>query len=864
VPWRLASITDTRNRTTTFTYNGDDLLTKITDPAGREYRYGYDASFDLTTYTDPAGKITRFAYNGTWLSRITDPRGNYTDIAYDANQRVTSIKRVTNTSNGTGPTTTYQYDPGPTLCPDTTWAGCTVSTDPNGNRTSYYFDEYRRVRKTVDALGNPQSATYTADDNIENYTSASGGITKNQYSNEGNNNLERSEIPTGAFSTWKYESTEFKYWATKATDAQGNATSYEYQAGSGNLAAVQNALASQNRATFTYNANGTIASATDFKGNVTSYTYDTLGKLTLVDNPAPLGDTSYTYDAVGRVATTTDGKGQTTTYAYDALDRVTSITYHDGSQITSIYDGNGNLTSTTDNTGTTTYEYDKRNLLTKETLPGPKTNEYTYDLGGNMLTDKDAGGIVNYAYNAVNLLTTLTEPGGAQTTFVYDIDHMRTETRYPNGVTQYMRYDAANRLTEIEGNKVAGGVVLTKYTYCYRLPLNAGCTGTNDTGLRQRVIDKDGNATTYTYDVLNRLIRAEERSSAGALLNSYEYAYDGNSNRTSQVVNGTTTPYTHNAADQLTVGSGVTYSYDANGNETGNSAGRSFSFNSKDQTVSATPAGGSAIAMSYMGSGQARRVSAGSTTFQNNALGLGRETVGGNSTTYVRDDRGLLTAQRTASGSLYFLFDGIGSVAAVTDATGTVAAAYKYEPFGKIVTATGSITNPWRFLGGLGVYWDAQTGLYKMGARYYDPSLGRFTQVDPVADGSLNAYDYAGQNPINAFDPDGRQITYCNWTGIISAFNGRVHGGIGVTCSPPATVIFTRICLNRFEAHTGRYSSQKCENLPLEWSGSVQVSRDCVPGKYRIRFQVLVSTGRTTRIFNRRFPFRGGKRIRCA
>jgi len=43
-----------------------------------------------------------------------------------------------------------------------------------------------------------------------------------------------------------------------------------------------------------------------------------------------------------------------------------------------------------------------------------------------------------------------------------------------------------------------------------------------------------------------------------------------------------------------------------------------------------------------------------------------------------------------------------------------------------------------------------------MGARPYDPSIGRFLEVDPVEGGSLNNYDYAGQDPINNYDLDGR------------------------------------------------------------------------------------------------------------
>jgi len=57
----------------------------------------------------------------------------------------------------------------------------------------------------------------------------------------------------------------------------------------------------------------------------------------------------------------------------------------------------------------------------------------------------------------------------------------------------------------------------------------------------------------------------------------YQYAYDPNSNRTSQTVDGVTTSYTHNAEDQLTSAGTTTFNYDGNGNETSTSDGRGFS-----------------------------------------------------------------------------------------------------------------------------------------------------------------------------------------------------------------------------------------------------------------------------------------------
>ncbi|MBZ0182893.1 MAG: RHS repeat-associated core domain-containing protein, partial [Melioribacteraceae bacterium] len=54
---------------------------------------------------------------------------------------------------------------------------------------------------------------------------------------------------------------------------------------------------------------------------------------------------------------------------------------------------------------------------------------------------------------------------------------------------------------------------------------------------------------------------------------------------------------------------------------------------------------------------------------------------------------------------------------------------------------------------------DTETGLNYFGARYYDSDLGRWTSVDPLAykRPGISPYNYCQLNPINRFDPDGRE-----------------------------------------------------------------------------------------------------------
>ena len=81
------------------------------------------------------------------------------------------------------------------------------------------------------------------------------------------------------------------------------------------------------------------------------------------------------------------------------------------------------------------------------------------------------------------------------------------------------------------------------------------------------------------------------------------------------------------------------------------------------------------------------------------------------------------------------------------------AATYTYDPWGNITTSTGALatTNPWHYAGS---YTDTATGYLKLGARYYNPTTGRFTQPDPSGH-EANTYNYASCNPVNSTDPTG-------------------------------------------------------------------------------------------------------------
>ena len=104
----------------------------------------------------------------------------------------------------------------------------------------------------------------------------------------------------------------------------------------------------------------------------------------------------------------------------------------------------------------------------------------------------------------------------------------------------------------------------------------------------------------------------------------------------------------------------------------------------------------------------------------------------------------------------------------MVDANGATVASYTYDPYGNILTATGSMAeiNPLRYRG---YYYDEETGFYYLQSRYYDPAIGRFINADDVsmlgADGSMLSYNlfaYCENNPVMGCDPTG----YWDWGGV--------------------------------------------------------------------------------------------------
>lgn len=271
--------------------------------------------------------------------------------------------------------------------------------------------------------------------------------------------------------------------------------------------------------------------------------------------------------------------------------------------------------------------------------------------------------------------------------------------------------------------------------------------------------------TAYGYDPLGRLSQVTLPSGVVRA-----YTFDLDSNRTSIVENAATVAsYTYDptqtaGVDQLTSvnESGVTrtFAYNADG-ETSLRGADTLNWDGWGRHSGGTFAGTS-VSYGFDPAGFRRSRTGGGTTTRYLHGGLFETTPAGTITLSDADGPEADLAHYAgppaiASTVTFRYYNDHGDLAAEADTGGNRIAAYTYDPFGAPNQLLGVGTEE-RWTGRWDKKFDTVSALIEMGARPYDPNLGRFVAVDPVEGGSANSYDYAAQDPINAFDLDGECI----------------------------------------------------------------------------------------------------------
>ncbi len=116
-----------------------------------------------------------------------------------------------------------------------------------------------------------------------------------------------------------------------------------------------------------------------------------------------------------------------------------------------------------------------------------------------------------------------------------------------------------------------------------------------------------------------------------------------------------------------------------------------------------------------------------------------------------------LISQESNGKTYTYLYDGHGSVTALSDESGKITDTYSYDAFGNLLKSKGRTDNDYRYCG---EQFDSTTGLYYLRARYMDTSTGRFISQDSYQGDNndpitLHKYLYANSNPVMYSDPSG-------------------------------------------------------------------------------------------------------------
>lgn len=536
---------------------------------------------------------------------------------------------------------------------------------------------------------------------------------------------------------------------TSLIDVAGNRVDYSYD-DAGRLLSVHSEALSRVIESRTYHPDGSLASATDGRGATTRYAYDDSGRLVAIVPPEPLGEVRFSYHDGSRVAQVTHGNGQRVGFAYDAAGNLTAVTDDDTGQTlgTFSYDSHGNLVQRSGPGWSQTISWEDGRPTGSVRREGDEVEEvhYTYTGSGRLatITDITVGSATSarsgtqrrttgYAYDSEGRLASLVDPDGGKTVFEYDAAGRRTATIFEGVGAQRTEYDALDRPVSLVVTNTKG-TVLYSVTYDY------------GDGALLAAKDVNGVVTEYAYDGLGRLIRAGD----------VEYAYDEANNlvRIGPATLEVNQAGQHVRFDQTILG------YDRSGNfvDEVNPTGR-FTYSPTNQTRTGIFGGRQVVDLRYdsLDHSEPRRIT--ETTLDGrtvthvlhrSVLGITRVTDDGVPTDFVREPSGRLVSLRAADGSRFHaITDHQGSVLALLDPAGSVAATYSYSAFGAVTGTTGAAAvNPFRYLGA----YQLLRGAHLFQCRIYNGFWGRFTQPDPRRQ-ARSPYTFADNDPVNLGNP---------------------------------------------------------------------------------------------------------------
>ncbi|HXH14344.1 MAG TPA: hypothetical protein VNP04_31850, partial [Alphaproteobacteria bacterium] len=359
---QLRPATNANDRVTLTQWNGANQITQVTtNPSGTITRYRYDSVGNLLQ-TDKAWNTAevrtaqaRYDSRGNVLQELSGEGSRALENLLTQNPAATQAQ-IDALWNQWSLTHTYDQ------------AGRrTSTTDPNGQRTLFYYDGMGRLTHTVNHLGEVEARIYNRFGEVEDHirysnrlstTGLSGGPitqdllnrlaqiarptgdnadarTRTNYTLRGAIREAINGFGSGLDSTIRYTHNAFgevDRKETQLTTTLYRPDTYRYDR-RGLLIQSTEDLDGLNRITSrTYDAFGRLIQTTDAKGNLHTLTYDRLGReIATTLDPSGLNiATTTTYDAWGRTLTHTDARGNRTSYSYDDTNRSFTLTTPEG------------------------------------------------------------------------------------------------------------------------------------------------------------------------------------------------------------------------------------------------------------------------------------------------------------------------------------------------------------------------------------------------------------------------------------------------------------------------------------------------------------------------------------------------------
>ena len=751
---------NTAQQTSTWTYDAAGLVTTVTNGLGEK----------TITYTDALGRPTLI----TVLNADTSTAST-TSYSYSPDHQ--SVVETQGTGANAVTTTTYTDTRGKPLLikhADGTWQG--MAYDANGNKTLFVgenvpVDLYAGI---IFGTASPSTAwTYDALNRVISEILPS-GLTAAAVTNYG---YALSISGTTISGETVQRQMPASLTAKTVYDSAGRETAEELDGPSSTV--TRNFSYSYYTSNGSGGVKGLLQSVSDPRGFTTTTTYDDWMRPATINSsgsgtPEQNQNTSYTYDNRGMVTNIAQG------YA------VTSTGY--STQVTRAYDGYGQISDES-----VYLNFSGALSFTSGDLVSQWTQ--SWDSAGrrsalNWQISSGSGTQYSYGYNASGLLTQVSNDGGINNhTYTYGDNNLLVSRTTPWLTQTVTSRDGEGRV--LTQNSVHSGTTLLSETMTWR------ANSTLNSYQASGSMSLGTSTQTYGYDLRGQVQTEPYILSSG--LQSAFYQFDtslsgsmgsltpggnfegGLGIRTLQWRSTSSPAAADNVANQQNNVAQVTQdnfanssSYDAVGNVTSSSASGTatpLTWDAYNRLVQ-IGTGSSAWVATYDGLGRRVRSRNGLLNPfpvlyyydpEVEFLEIGHDFNGRMWKVYGPDRNGIFGGMQGCGGAEGFVLESGGSYRGMTN-----------NFFGDGLNTAGSTSRNSDVVGGYGAMpgsaavssamqpgWRGKyidpTGFYYMGARYYEPNSGRFLSADPLGHGaSMDLYSFAGGDPVNGFDPDGR------------------------------------------------------------------------------------------------------------